>query len=878
MRGSMDSRALDLSFYITVGLIAGAIIALQIGIMRVFSIGTWSHFGSFVISIAMLGFGVMSAIMCIGTSKFRKYWKPMITTALVVFGPLMLLSNTVAQSLDFNPIELIANPEQKFKLFYLFLVYFIPFLPGALFLGLVFMRGQAVFGKVYFADLAGSGLCGLVFLAGLYFVPPDWILLIPFGLWAVGIIVWFGAERAWIPLVIAAVLGAGSIYVAATNTRIDVNQFKGVSYARKFPDSKRILRTYSPFGYLEGYTSSYLHFAPGLSDNASVNLEKMPKNAYVALYIDSDGPIGVMKKIAKDLKAYFEFLPMYAPYNIKKNPEVFVVQLGGGISTNLALAAGAKKVTVAESNPSLLHALTKSKVITALTGNPLKNDKVRIIPYDGRLYLGGVRNKYDIIDLSLADSTGLSHAGGFSIIEKYNYTVETLQDYMRALKPDGVLAITLWNKEDLPKSVPKFFATIVSAARGLDGDKAESKFFIFHTYLSTVSILYKKNGFTAQEIATLKEWSDDMSWELLHQPGLKTDRTHADHIWRTYRASHFILGDAKSAQKTGAQKVGAKPKGKAADGEEQKPDGKPTPDWRNLYKLMLSYMMAGDFAEVQKKYVFDTRPLTNNRPYFAAYIKALEIPHFLGQLDAVSDEWGYLLLWATLLIAVIFGFLLMMIPVIAGWRTIFSRQPGKIGLFIYFFCLGTGYIVVEVGLIGKFFVALSNPTISATVLITSMLFFSGLGSLVSSRYVDNCRKVMPRIFIGIVALIVAGSFLFDPILSAIGQWPYGLRVATCILLIAPLAFLMGFPFPTAMAQLSNLGKERFFLWAWGINGTFSVVGAVSVPIVNVLFGQQTLLLGAAVVYLIALPCFFSILKPAPGAGKPAPQVGLAMST
>ena len=471
----MNSRALDLSFYVTVGLIAGAIIALQIGIMRIFAIGTWSHFGSFVISIAMLGFGVMSAAMCVSTPTFRKYWRPLIATALVVFGPLMLLSNSVAQSLGFNPIELIANPEQKFKLFTLFLVYFIPFLPGALFLGLVFMRGQAVFGKVYFADLTGSGLCGLVFLGGLYFVPPDWILLIPFGLWAVAVVVWFGATRAWVPLGIAAVLGAGAIYIAASHSRIDVNQFKGVSYARKFPDSKRIYRHYSPFGLLEGYASSFLHFAPGLSDNASVNLESMPKNAYLALYIDSDGPIGVMRQIPKAQQAYFEFLPMYAPYIVKKNPDVFVVQLGGGISSNLALAAGSKSLTVAESNPALLKALTGATPIAGLTGNPLKDGKVRIVPYDGRLYLGGVRNRYDIVDLSLADSTGLSHAGGFAIVEKYNYTVETLQDYMRALKPDGVLAITLWNKEDLPKSVPKLFATVVSAARGLDGDAAREQ-------------------------------------------------------------------------------------------------------------------------------------------------------------------------------------------------------------------------------------------------------------------------------------------------------------------------------------------------------------------------------------------------------------------
>jgi hypothetical protein len=71
----MESRRLSFSFYISVGLIAGSIIALQIGIMRVFSIGTWAHFGSFVISIAMLGFGVMSAVMCIGTTRFQRYWR-----------------------------------------------------------------------------------------------------------------------------------------------------------------------------------------------------------------------------------------------------------------------------------------------------------------------------------------------------------------------------------------------------------------------------------------------------------------------------------------------------------------------------------------------------------------------------------------------------------------------------------------------------------------------------------------------------------------------------------------------------------------------------------------------------------------------------------
>ncbi|MEQ8695493.1 MAG: hypothetical protein RLT05_02915, partial [Bauldia litoralis] len=667
----MESRRLSVSFYITVGLIAGAIIALQIGVMRIFSIGTWSHFGSFVISIAMLGFGVMSAVMCIGTGTFQKYWKGLITASLVLFGPLMLVANAVAQQLGFNPIELIANPEQKFKLFYLFLVYFVPFLAGALFLGLVFMRGQHVFGKVYFADLAGSGLCGLVFLLSLYVVRPDWILLVPFGLWAVGTAIWFISDRAWIPLAIAALLGAGSIYVADTHTRIEVNQFKGVSYARKFPDAKRIWVDYGPFGFLEAYTSSYLHFAPGLSDNAAVNLEAMPKNAYIAMYIDSDGPIGVMKKIPKRLTAYFEFLPMYMPYVLKKDPNVFIVQLGGGISTDVALAAGAKTVTVAESNPLIRRALTEAPPIVSQTGNPLKDKRVTLVPFEGRLFVGGEKNRYDVIDLSLADSTGLSHAGGFSIVEKYNYTVETLRDYMGALKPDGILAVTLWNKEDLPKSIPKFFSTAVAAAWAQHDGKVRDKFFILHTYLSTMTLLYKKNGFTADEVKKLRGWSDDMSYEVLYYPGETFDAKAGPAIFRGYRASHFDIPGFKDgkrvapkpktpeATKPDATKPDATKPDTAKPADEAKPGDAPKavpaePEtapagprltWGNLYKVVLSHLMKGEFDHVHKQYVFDTRPLTNNRPYFAAYIKAPEIPNFLDQLDAVSDEWGYLLLW-----------------------------------------------------------------------------------------------------------------------------------------------------------------------------------------------------------------------------------------
>ena len=85
--------------------------------------------------------------------------------------------------------------------------------------------------------------------------------------------------------------------------------------------------------------------------------------------------------------------------------------------------------------------------------------------------VASTKNRYDIIDLSLADSAGLSSPGGFSIVEKYSYTREAMSAYMRALKPGGILSVTLWNKEEPPKSVLKLYATMAAAARDVDGGR-----------------------------------------------------------------------------------------------------------------------------------------------------------------------------------------------------------------------------------------------------------------------------------------------------------------------------------------------------------------------------------------------------------------------
>ena len=869
--------------YLAVGLVAGAVIALQIAIMRIFQIGSWGHFGSLVVSLAMLGFGLTSAVMCVARPWFERHWQGVATLALIGFGPLAVGANLMAQQLPFNAIFLVSDPAQKWRLFANFLLYLLPFIAGATFLGIVFLRAKTGFNRVYFADLAGSGLCGLVFLGAMYVFSPGNLILAPLILWVVGSVLWFWSLEAVQAFLVFVLVAAAAVVVHLKApgdyglTKLATSDYKGVAYARKFPDSQRVYARDTPFGFIEVYASSYLHFAPGLSDNAAFNLKSMPANAYLGLYVDGEGPSGIIRDLPPAETDYFHYLPMIYPYVIKAKPSTFVVQFGGGISTTVALA-NSNHVTVAEGNPAILNAFRTDPTLKAFTGDILAKPNLDVVDYEGRLYLAGTQNRYDVIDLSLADSAGLSSPGGFPIVEKFAYTREAMESYMRALAPRGVLSVTMWNKEEPPKSVLKLYATMASAGRAVDAATLERSFFVVSSYLSSATVLYKNGGFTDAEIATLRDHTRKMSFDEIYYPGMPVDTTNADRIFKDYTAQLF---GASVATPSDAIAGSPPPEGDPdATADAPMAEGQTALPATQLARIAWHAIVAGDWDELSRKYVFDIRPLTNDRPYFAAYIKPGDLPAILGdrsKLELVQDEWGYLLLWATLAIAAMTASTLIAIPVVFGWRTVFSRTPGKALTIVYFACLGLGYIMIEVGMIAEFVLALANATISASIMITGMLVFSGLGSFVSERILPHAKGLMPVVFLGIAGLLVLyGLFLHVP-LDVIGTYPYGLRLLFSFLLVFPPAFLMGFPMPTAMASLAQLRKDTMFLWAWGINGCFSVIGAALVPIFATAFGLSSVLFVGAGAYLLAIPAFFAVLLPA-REREPAIDASLAPSS
>jgi hypothetical protein len=90
----------------------------------------------------------------------------------------------------------------------------------------------------------------------------------------------------------------------------------------------------------------------------------------------------------------------------------------------------------------------------------------------------------------------------------------------------------------------------------------------------------------------------------------------------------------------------------------------------------------------------------------------------------------------------------------------------------------------------------------------------------------------------------------NPLLSLFLGFPFMVKVILAVLFIAPSAFFLGMPFPSGLSSLS-VSREGLIPWAWGMNGAFSVTGAVIARLLSVSFGFLPVLLCALGLYVLA---------------------------
>jgi hypothetical protein len=220
----------------------------------------------------------------------------------------------------------------------------------------------------------------------------------------------------------------------------------------------------------------------------------------------------------------------------------------------------------------------------------------------------------------------------------------------------------------------------------------------------------------------------------------------------------------------------------------------------------------------------------------------------------VFSEWGYIVLVVTLFQAIIAGAVLIIIPLRLA-KPLKNVLSKKASTFLYFLLIGLAYMFLEMAFIQKLTLLIGHPVFAVSVTLTGFLVFSGLGALSAGVIVRKFREeikseqiirfaVIGIVVVGIVELIVFG-FVFGELIAMTRT----ARMALALLMICPLAFFMGMPFPTAIRQL-DLYRNALVPWAWGINGFASVTAAVLGTLLAISFGFTILSILALVLYLL----------------------------
>ncbi|NNE39069.1 MAG: hypothetical protein HKN08_12245 [Gammaproteobacteria bacterium] len=486
---------------------------------------------------------------------------------------------------------------------------------------------------------------------------------------------------------------------------------------------------------------------------------------------------------------------------------VLVLGAGGGSDILQAKYHRVDQIEGVELNPQIIELVNHD--FGEFTGHLYQQEGVTIHQAEVRDFLTRTEKSYDLIQLALVDTFNASSSGLYALNESYLYTIEALQTYLSRLTTGGSLAITRWVKLP-PRDSLKVFASLVEAMEISGISNPQQRLIMIRSW-QTSTVLAKKGEFTDKEIETVKRFCKQRSFDLVYYPGIENNVANRFNVLSTpvfYQATQSILSEQRQ-----------------------------------------SYY---------QRYKFNLQPATDDQPYFHQFFKWSTLNEILSLRDKGGMpliEWGYITLMATLVIAIFLSVLLIVIPVWLLRRRENLAQSAVKGrhVFAYFLAIGIAFLFIEIAMMQKFILFLHHPVFSIAVTLTGFLVLSGLGSAWSGRLLQtrSRRQVLlmavTAIAFFVVLYVVSLPVVFDWLMS-IAVW---LKVMVTIVLIAPLAFFMGMPFPLALGSLDQNAKS-YIPWAWAINGCASVISAVFATILAIHYGFTLVLLLAVLLYVCTL--------------------------
>jgi len=808
MEKTPDSRTAWV--YLGILLVSTAFLTSEILLMRIVSLVFFIVVVYVVIGIAMVGFSAAGAFLALFPSALAEGPESRVAPLTLIFA--LLTPATYYLAVAPAPFAVGKLP----FLLYLIgvsLVMTVHFFLAGLILSFLFTKRIGDVHKLYFVNLLGSGIGCFTVMSLIRHLGGEGLILLVGSLGALAAVCFgIGYRRKIAALVSALVCLA---LLAALPLGPQLFPIRPTLYGKQLalffkhrPDAKLEYQAWDPIARVDvvSVDGEFLHMP-----------EKLPFK-----FATNDGSAGTfLVGFDRDFPEvdFADRGTLGLPYWLKDRPEVLIIGLGGALDVAAALHYEAAHVTGVEISQRMIE-IVRDRFREFLHA-PYQHPRVSVVHDEGRSYVRRMSRPVDLIVMTGVDTVAAQAGGTFVMAENYLYTVEAFQEYFEHLREDGILCITRFIINPVyPEQALRLCSTGVEALRRIGAERPEEHFLVVShgIFLAT---LMKKSPFTQEEIETfttkLKAYGLGEPTETM--PFLKDIIDLREHEGRRllYRPGAFE---------------------------------------DNAFGRYFRSVSEGTEESYIADYPWNMRPCTDNRPFFFV----CERPANLLRGGSVWKEFppmGFLfqvlqLLWFSGLTVA-----LVLVPLYVFHRKGLKATGAKRWI-LYFSCLGMGYMLVEIGFMQKFTLFLGHPTYSVSVILFALLVFSGLGSLAGGGLLGGRpRPVVALSIVSVSAIAALYGLFLDPLFSRYLTLPLATRIAISVALVAPLAFFMGMPFPAGLRRIERQ-SVGFVPWAWGINGSASVVGIVLCGLLAVFAGFSAVIFGAIGIYLAALASLLTL--------------------
>jgi spermidine synthase len=466
---------------------------------------------------------------------------------------------------------------------------------------------------------------------------------------------------------------------------------------------------------------------------------------------------------------------------LRPHGDFAIIGPGGGVDVLRAVANGSTSVTGIEINPIIATTIMRERYAD-YSLHLYDRPDVHIHVTDGRSFLRSTPQHFDVVQMTLVDTWASTAAGAFALSENNLYTVEAFREYFEHLKPDGMIAITRWEFRH-PREALRVVAVAMEALHRMGVVNPARNFIIASEgELDT-------DGIPVVVLAKKIPFTTEEETAVIK---------HFDHY------------------------------------SELDPLYLPSQPGQNPFADLIA---SNDPSAFARGYAYNVSPVTDNAPFFFFTLKASQI---LGEDEGI--DWkvnlGVLVLLLVLAISLVAVLIFLVLPL--AWKGGKARQSPL--PLLYFIAVGLGYIMVEIAFIQRFVLFLGHPTYALTVVIFLLMLSSGAGSLFSRRWLPDAALGWVPLVLVIATLLLDVFFLPHNLAAWVGM-DFGYRLLVSGVILIPLGFVMGMPFPTGLRAFATLPAPEFptgqgssdnaVEWAWAMNAAASVLGSVSAMVIAI---------------------------------------------